>query len=219
MVLVTTQRCRIAHRTSHGLLFLSLQFSVIILTRRWSASDPLTRHFGATTYRTLASWPPYQDILRRCSHMRINHDDWQMDVESFITRATHRIPVILEDPVRSGPWTGKIYIKNCFRLRTAPYLCRNMFPPADSTIVSGCARTKASIPIFSLTNQRQSSQRGQDPNDFRRSRLYLWPRVTTRSGGTHHCSGTYNDNNRCPGPTCVTALDYADEVAKFGFDG
>ncbi|KAF8495167.1 hypothetical protein F5888DRAFT_1616054, partial [Russula emetica] len=44
-------------------------------------------------------------------------------------------------------------------------------------------------------------------------------RVTTRSGGTHHCNGTNNDKNPCAGPTCTTALDDANKVAKFGFDG
>ena len=65
--------------------------------------------------------------------------------------ATHGILVILEDPFRSGPWTGKDIYKE---LLLTAYLCRNiMFPPADSTIVSRCARTKASIPVFfSQTN-------------------------------------------------------------------
>jgi len=44
-------------------------------------------------------------------------------------------------------------------------------------------------------------------------------RVTTKTGGTRHCDGTNNDNNPCAGPTCTTALDDANKVAKFGFDG
>jgi hypothetical protein len=44
-------------------------------------------------------------------------------------------------------------------------------------------------------------------------------RVTTHSGGTHHCNGTNNDKNPCAGPTCTTALDDANKAANFGFDG
>ena len=44
-------------------------------------------------------------------------------------------------------------------------------------------------------------------------------RVTTKTGGTRHCDGTNNDNNPCAGPTCTTALDDANKVANFGFDG
>ncbi|KAI0252210.1 hypothetical protein BJV78DRAFT_359031 [Lactifluus subvellereus] len=44
-------------------------------------------------------------------------------------------------------------------------------------------------------------------------------RVTTPSGGTRHCNGTNNDTNPCTGPTCTTALDDGNKVAKYGFDG
>ncbi|KAH9962397.1 hypothetical protein BC827DRAFT_218788 [Russula dissimulans] len=43
--------------------------------------------------------------------------------------------------------------------------------------------------------------------------------VTTRSGGTHHCNGTNNNNNDCVGPTCITALDDGNRISNFGFDG
>jgi len=43
--------------------------------------------------------------------------------------------------------------------------------------------------------------------------------VTTKSGGTHHCNGTNNNNNDCVGPTCTTALDDANRISNFGFDG
>ena len=52
----------------------------------------------------------------------------------------------------SSFWTldGKDIYKE---LLSTAYLCRNMFPPADSTTASRCARTKASIPVFfSQTN-------------------------------------------------------------------
>jgi hypothetical protein len=43
-------------------------------------------------------------------------------------------------------------------------------------------------------------------------------KVSTPSGGIHHCDGTNNDKNLCVGPTCITALDDGNKSAKFGFD-
>jgi len=44
-------------------------------------------------------------------------------------------------------------------------------------------------------------------------------KVTTPSGGSHHCNGNNNNVNPCAGPTCTTALDDANKIARFGFDG
>jgi len=106
------------------------------------------------------------------------------------------------------------------------------FSGAIHICVSRCARTKASIPVFSncepvswadpaAEQQRPPSIRieGKTQTIFEGPVSTCGHRVTMRSGGTHHCNGTNNDNNPCPGPTCVTALDDGDKVAKFGFDG
>ncbi|KAF8582861.1 hypothetical protein K439DRAFT_1350266 [Ramaria rubella] len=43
--------------------------------------------------------------------------------------------------------------------------------------------------------------------------------VTTKSGGTHHCDGTNNNENLLPGPTATSALDDAADLAHFTWDG
>ena len=60
---------------------------------------------------------------------------------------------------------------------------------------------------------------GKDSTIFENAVYTCGHRVTTLSGGTHHCNGTNKDNNPCPGATCTTALDDGNKVAGFGFDG
>ena len=104
------------------------------------------------------------------------------------------------------------------------------------TELSGCAKTKASIscsPHLSLlwaiswadpaAKFKETTVHlrieGKDKTIFERPVSTCGHRVTTRSGGTHHCNGTNNDRYPCAGPTCITALDDASKVAEFGFDG
>lgn len=50
--------------------------------------------------------------------------------------------------------------------------------------------------------------------------IFSGPRkITTASGGTHHCDGTNDGANPTPGNTPTDALDAASKFAKFPFDG
>jgi len=60
---------------------------------------------------------------------------------------------------------------------------------------------------------------GGDRTIFEGSILTQGHDVTTPSGGTHRCDGTYKHANPFPGPTCTSALDDAAKKEGFPFDG
>jgi len=142
--------------------------------------------------------------------------DGRQVISSFSARGYARNTRHSRGPISFWTLDGKDIYKE---LLSTAYFYRNMFPPADSTIVSRCARTKASIPFFFSQTNVSLRNAGKTRTIFEGPASTCGQGSRRRSGGTHHCNGTNNDNNPCPGPTCVTALDYADEVAKFGFDG